>query len=205
MYTPAAFAVTDREVLRDTIRALGAGDLVTVGPAGIESTVVPFLVDDEATTLTAHLARANPQWRTADRTVNALVTFRGPDGYVSPAWYPSKQAHGKVVPTWNYVTVQARGRLVVHDDPAWVRAFVARLTDRHEQHREQPWSIDDAPGDFIDGLVRTIVGVEIEVTELTGKWKLSQNRPEADRAGVIDGLDRLGASALAEVMRDRAG
>jgi transcriptional regulator len=194
MYNPAAFQETDRMVLRDMVRGLGAGELITFGTAGIEASILPVLIDDDAVRLTAHLARANRQWRNADLSVPALVTFRGPDAYVSPGYYPSKQEHGKVVPTWNYITVQARGHLTIHDDPIWTRALVERLTRHHEQRFEKPWSVEDAPADFIDGLVKTIVGLEIEVTSIEGKWKLSQNRPEADRAGVRAGLQRPGAT-----------
>jgi transcriptional regulator len=206
VYNPPPFQVTDRIVLRDTIRRLGAGELITAGAAGLEATLVPVLVDDDATRLTAHVARANPQWR--NDGADALVTFRGPDAYVSPGWYPSKREHGKVVPTWNYVVVQARGRLIVHDDPAWVLDLVRRLTDVHEAGRAEPWSVDDAPADYLEGMARAIVGVEVEITDLVGKWKLSQNRPVADAAGVIEGL-RLGGSpsqlAVAEAMERGAG
>jgi transcriptional regulator len=194
MYNPGAFQETDPIVLRETVRELGVGELITFGTEGIEASIVPILIDDDVSCLTAHLARANRQWRNADVTVPALVTFRGPDAYVSPGYYPSKQEHGKVVPTWNYITVQARGDLTIHDDPAWTRALVDRLTRHHEQRFEKPWSTDDAPTDFIDALVKTIVGVEIRLSSIEGKWKLSQNRPEADRVGVKAGLQRPGAS-----------
>jgi transcriptional regulator len=194
MYNPSAFQENDHTVLRDAVRDLSAGELITFGSAGLEASIVPVLVDDDFTHLTAHLARANCQWRNADAGVPALVTFRGPDAYVSPGYYPSKQEHGKVVPTWDYITVQVRGRLVIHDDPVWTRALVERLTRHHEQRFERPWSIDDAPADFIDGMVKAIVGIEVEVSSVEGKWKLSQNRPEADRAGVKAGLQRPGAS-----------
>ena len=195
MYNPSAFQEKDHNVLRDAVRNLGAGELITFGSAGLEASIVPVLIDDDVSRLTAHLARANRQWRNADLTVPALVTFRGPDAYVSPGYYPSKQENGKVVPTWNYITIQVRGRLMVHDDPIWTRALVERLTRHHEQRFEKPWSIDDAPADFIDSMVKTIVGVEIEISSVEGKWKLSQNRPEADRAGVKAGLQRPGATS----------
>jgi transcriptional regulator len=195
MYNPVAFQENDHTVLREAVRSLGAGELITFGSAGLEASIVPVLIDDDVSRLTAHLARANRQWRQADLTVPALVTFRGPDAYVSPGYYPSKKEHGKVVPTWNYITVQVRGRLIIHDDPTWTRALVEQLTRHHEQRFEKPWSIDDAPADFIDGMVKSIVGVEIEIASVEGKWKLSQNRPEADRAGVKAGLQRPGASS----------
>jgi transcriptional regulator len=194
MYNPSAFQENDRTVLRDAVRRLAAGELITFGSAGLEASIVPVLIDDDFGCLTAHLARANRQWRNADVNVPALVTFRGPDAYVSPGYYPSKQEHGKVVPTWNYITVQVRGQLTIHDDPVWTRALVERLTRHHEQRFENPWSIDDAPDDFIDGMVKSIVGVEIDISSVEGKWKLSQNRPEADRASVKAALQRPGAS-----------
>jgi transcriptional regulator len=194
MYNPSAFQENDHTVLRDAVRNLGAGELITFGSAGLEASIVPVLIDDDVSRLTAHLARANRQWRRADPDVPVLVTFRGPHAYVSPGYYPSKQEDGKVVPTWNYITVQVRGRMTVHDDPVWTRALVEQLTRHHEQRFEKPWSIDDAPADFIDGMVKAIVGVEIEIASVEGKWKLSQNRPEADRAGVKAGLQRPGAS-----------
>ncbi len=194
MYNPGPFQETDPIVLRDMVRELGVGELITFGTDGLEASIVPVLIDDDAGRLTAHLARANRQWRNADHTVPALMTFRGPDAYVSPGYYPSKQENAKVVPTWNYITLQARGRLTIHDDPDWTRALVDRLTRHHEQRFENPWSVEDAPGDFIDALVKTIVGVEIEISSFEGKWKLSQNRPEVDRAGVKAGLQRPGAT-----------
>jgi transcriptional regulator len=194
MYNPSAFQENDRSVLRDAVRSLAAGELITFGSAGLEASIVPVLIDDEFSRLTAHLARANRQWRNADVNVPALVTFRGPDAYVSPGYYPSKQEHGKVVPTWNYITVQVRGHLTIHDDPIWTRALVEQLTRHHEQRFEKPWGIEDAPGDFIDGMVKSIVGVEIVISSVEGKWKLSQNRPEADRASVKAALQRPGAT-----------
>lgn len=194
MYNPSAFQESDHIVLRDAVRSMGVGELVTFGSAGLEATIVPVLIDDDVSRLTAHLARANRQWRNVNVDVAALVTFRGPDAYVSPRYYPSKQDDGKVVPTWNYVTVQIRGRLLIHDDPVWARALVERLTRHHEQNVEKPWSVDDAPADFIDAMVKGIVGIEIEISSIEGKWKLSQNRPEADRAGVHAALQRPGAS-----------
>ena len=132
MYNPSAFQVLDPNTLRDAIRRLGVGELITSGHGGLDASIMPLLVDDAATRLTGHLARANEQWQRADPNVPVLVTWRGPDAYVSPGYYPSKVEHGKVVPTWNYITIQARGTLTVHDDPAWVRAVVSSLTDVHE-------------------------------------------------------------------------
>ena len=139
-----------------------------------------------------HVARANALWRETSSEVDALVVFQGAQGYISPAWYPSKAEHGKVVPTWNYVMVQARGKLRVVDDPAWLLTLVTRLTERHEAARSAPWAVSDAPADFVQTMLRAIVGVELELTSLTGKWKVTQNRSAADREGVVAGLQNVG-------------
>ncbi|MGO8870784.1 MAG: FMN-binding negative transcriptional regulator [Acidimicrobiales bacterium] len=188
MYNPSHFRESDPVVLRDTVRRLGAGELITYGSGGLEASLLPLLMSDTADRVTGHLALANPQWRHADLDVPAMVTWRGPDAYVSPSYYPSKRVHGKVVPTWNYVTVQARGTLVLHEDEGWKRALVGSLTAWHEAGFPSPWSVDDAPSDYVDGLLASIVGIEVRITWLEGKWKLSQNRPESDIAGVIAGL-----------------
>jgi transcriptional regulator len=138
-------------------------------------------------TLRGHVARANPLWQHAGESV--LAVFTGPEAYVSPGWYASKREHGKVVPTWNYTMVQARGTLRAVDDASWLRALVGRLTDAHEAARAEPWQVSDAPEDFIAQMLRAIVGIEIALTSLTGKWKVSQNRSAADRDGVAQGLD----------------
>ena len=206
MYLPAHFAESRPQVLRDFIAAQPLGLLVTQNRAGgIDANSVPFFLDagDEASpgVLRAHVARANPLWKEARDDVDALVVFQGPQGYVSPAWYPSKAEHGKVVPTWNYLMVQARGRLRAIDDKAWLRAFVTRLTDRHEGGRAAPWAVTDAPADFIEATLGAIVGIEIPLSSLVGKWKVSQNRSAADRAGVAAGLlrERDDSALAAEV------
>ena len=206
MYNPSAFRVLDPNTLRDAIRRLGVGELITSGHGGLDASIMPLLVDDAATRLTGHLARGNEQWQRADPNVPVLVTWRGPDAYVSPGYYPSKVEHGKVVPTWNYITIQARGTLTVHDDPAWVRAVVSSLTDVHEAAFAAPWAISDAPPDFIDTMLRAIVGIEVQITSLEGKWKLSQNRPAHDIIGVIDGLASRQAvpGNVGEAMRQAA-
>ena len=192
MYLPSHFQEIDPIVLRDAVRGLGPGELVTVGSQGLEASVVPLLIDDGSTLLTGHLARANQQWKRADLSVPVLVIWRGPDAYISPSYYPSKREHGKVVPTWNYISVQARGTLTIHDDPTWVGQLVRSLTEWHEAQFETPWTVDDAPSEFIETQLKAIVGIEIQITSLEGKWKLSQNRPESDIAGVISGLDQRG-------------
>src|SRR4029079_12010716 len=211
MYLPTHFAESRPQVLRDFVAAHPLGLLVTQSRAGgihansvpfflvpaaaatpgvSEASSVPFLLApaDDATpgVLRAHVARANPLWKEARDDVDALVVFQGPHGYVSPGWYPSKAEHGKVVPTWNYVMVQARGRLRAVDDKEWLRAFVTRLTDHHEGGRAAPWAVTDAPADFIEATLGAIVGIEIALSSLVGKWKVSQNRAAGDRAGVVD-------------------
>lgn len=202
MYVPAHFAVGDAE-LRELLTAQGAADLVTATPQGLLATLLPFVYDPgvgEHGALLGHLARNNDQWRREVRG-EAMVIVRGPDAYVSPSWYASKTEHGRVVPTWNYVTVHVYGRLVVHDDPAWVDALVRRLTDKHEAAEPQPWTVEDAPPGFVAGQLRAIVGVEVMISRVEAKAKLSQNRPAADVDGVISGLQARGDSALAAAVR----
>ncbi|MDD4866665.1 MAG: FMN-binding negative transcriptional regulator [Mycobacterium sp.] len=199
MYIPAHFAADERAV--DTLLTeSGAADLVTATPEGLVATMLPFVYDPDMRTLRGHLARDNDQWR---RPVvgEALVIVRGPDAYVSPAWYPSKAEHGRVVPTWNYVTAHVYGRLTVHDDPAWVEQNVRELTTRHESRRPRPWSVDDAPPRFIEGQLRAIVGVELRISRIEAKFKLSQNRPAADVDGVIAGLIADGHEDAAAAVR----
>ncbi len=178
MYVPSHFAAPD-SLLSDLLDAGALADLVTYSD-GFESTPLPLLLVGDA--LQGHVARNNPQW-CADGAP-ALVILRGPDAYVSPGWYPSKQEHGRVVPTWNYSVVHVHGRLVAHDDPAWTGSLVRRLTQRHEASRPEPWSVDDAPDAFIAGQVRAIVGIEIVIERIEAKAKLSQNRSAADSDGV---------------------
>jgi transcriptional regulator len=208
MYLPTHFEETRVEVLHDLIRACPLGALVTQTAGGLDANHVPFEIDPDPApfgTLRGHVARANPVWREAAPEV--LVIFQGPSAYISPAWYPTKAETGKVVPTWNYAVVHAHGRLRVIDDRAWLRAFVERLTARHEAARPEPWHVTDAPADYIDSMAGAIVGMEIPVARLVGKWKVSQNRGPADREGVVAGLLREGgpaAAAMAELVR-RAG
>jgi transcriptional regulator len=196
MYLPAHFEETRLDVLHAFVTAHPFGLLVTEGADGPVANGVPFVLDPGGAgglgTLRAHVARSNPVWRDAAPGNRSLVVFQGPQAYVSPGWYPSKAEHGKVVPTWNYILVQARGTLRAVDDAAWLRAFVTRLTERHEASRAQPWAVADAPGDFVEATLRAIVGIEIELTALTGKWKVSQNRSAADRDGTVRGLEALG-------------
>jgi transcriptional regulator len=207
MYAPTHFAESDPTVLRDAVRSIRAGQLITVGADGPEASFIPLLISDDAGTITGHLAKGNTQWRRADCSIPALVTWVGSHAYISPSYYPSKQEHGKVVPTWNFITVQAKGILTFHEEDAWKRSHVSSLTDVHEAALPAPWSVDDAPSDFIDGLVKAIVGIEVRVTSMEGKWKLSQNRPAPDIAGAIVGLRSQGpiAATVAQEMATAVG
>jgi transcriptional regulator len=190
VYLPSHFEERRTELLHALIREHPLGTLVTLGSDGVTANHLPFEIDPEPApfgTLRAHVARANPVWR--DHAADALVVFQGASAYISPSSYPSKQETGKVVPTYNYVVVHARGRLRAIEDPEWLRGLVGRLTDRHESGRPEPWKLTDAPEDYIAGQLRAIVGLEMVPTVLVGKWKLSQNRPPADRDGVARTLE----------------
>ncbi len=203
MYTPAHFEETRHEVLRGLIASHPLGALVTLGSTGLDANHIPFELavapeDGPLGTLRAHVARANPVWRDFARDVDVLVLFQGPQAYITPTWYvESKPADGKVVPTWNYCVVHVHGRLVVRDDRDWLRAQVGRLVERHESTQPKPWHVTDAPADYLEKQLAAIVGIEIPLTRLAGKWKVSQNRPAADRAGVAAGLLRAGGEGHA--------
>ena len=190
MYTPPAFREDDPAVLRAIIGAAGLATLVTATAEGLVGTPLPLLLEpDEGAqgVLYGHVARANPQWTLAPAG-EALAIVPGPDAYVTPAWYAAKRAHGKVVPTWNYVAVHAYGPVAFFEDEERLRAVVTRLTALHEAPRAEPWAVSDAPEDFIRAQLRGIVGVRLPITRIEGKRKLSQNRSAADRAGVAEGL-----------------
>lgn len=197
MYLPSHFEETRAETLHALIRSHPLGTLITQDRSGaLQADPIPFILDagpQDVGTLRGHVARANPLWRETREDVDALVVFQGAQGYISPSWYPAKAEHGKVVPTWNYIVVQARGRLRAIDDREWLRAFVTRLTERHEVRQPLPWQVADAPADYIDSMLGAIVGIEIELGSLVGKWKASQNRSAADRSGVVQGLTALAA------------
>lgn len=198
MYLPRHYEQADVEVLHQLLLAYPFGALVTLGQNGLEANHIPFLVHRDPApygTLHGHIARANPLWQGLSPDVQGLVIFQGPQTFVSPSWYPSKKATAKVVPTWNYAVVHARGNIRVIDDPAWLRAHVEELTNRHEAGRPTPWKVTDAPPDYIQRMIGAIVGLAIPIAQLTGKWKVSQNRPPKDREGVIDGLRREGTDA----------
>ena len=207
MYVPAHFQPTDDEV-REALRHLGAVDLVTATDDGLLATLMPMLWDEPGSrpglgpwgALVGHVARNNAQWRTP-AIGEAMVIVRGPDAYISPRWYAVKREHGRVVPTWNYVLAQAHGRLVVHDDVEWLETNVRRLTDAHEADAGEPWSVDDAPRTYIDGQLRAIVGVEVLLERVVGKWKLGQNRSDEDIGGAIEGLEAAGEQGVSAAMR----
>jgi transcriptional regulator len=202
MYLPKHFEQADRDALIALMRERPLATLVIATPDGPTADLVPLeyvAEEGEHGTLRGHVARANPLWQHAG--AQALVVFTGPDAYISPGWYASKREHGKVVPTWNYAMVQARGALRVHDDAPWLRALVGQLTERHEAAQAKPWSVDDAPEDYVQQMLRAIVGIEIELTSLVGKWKVSQNRSAADRAGVAQGLAATDPASAALVPR----
>jgi len=187
MYHQDAFAVTEAAEIEAALESLRFGCLVTHDAAGLFATPMPFLYDAGRRRLTGHVARASPHWERAGES-DAIAVFQGPDAYISPSWYPSKLKHGRVVPTWNYEFVQVEGRIRWNHDPEALIAHVGALSDRHEASREHPWSVNDAPADYIRGLAAGIVGLELAIGRVEVKRKLSQNRSEADRQGVIAGL-----------------
>ena len=190
MYIPHFNAMADAHAARALVEAVGTAQLVTVGPDGYPmATLLPVIWDER---LVFHLARANQHWKAIAPDSPALAVVTGPEGYVSPSWYATKVEHGKVVPTWNYSAVEFRGRVTVHDDPDWLLEAVTRLTDLHEGTRAERWLVTDAPEDYLHKQLRAIVGVEMVVERVEGKAKLSQNRSDEDRTGVIDGLRREG-------------
>jgi transcriptional regulator len=209
MYLPSHFNEERAELLRELIREHPLGALVTLTTEGLSANHVPFEFDAEPAplgTLRCHVARANPIWRDFSPAVEALVIFQGPKTYVSPSFYPSKQVTGEVVPTYNYVIVHGYGAMKIIHDREWLRGLVTRLTSRFEAERAAPWQVTDAPAAFIDKQLGAIVGIEIPLTKLIGKWKVSQNRPVDDRKGVIEGLTERGdadSAAIANWVRDK--
>lgn len=194
MYLPAHFEETRGEVLHALLREQPFATLVVHGADGLSADHLPLHFAagiGPCGALQGHVARANPLWRYAAGT-EVLAIFHGPQAYVTPSWYATKHADGKAVPTWNYVVVHARGRLRVIDDPAWLRRQLETLVTQHESQFAEPWQIADAPPDYIDRMLAAIVGIEITISELSGKWKTSQNQPEINRAGVVAGLRELG-------------
>jgi len=188
MYNPPHFREDRPDVLHAAIRAAGLAMLITHGADGIEVSHIPLLLDAEGGQLIGHFARANPQWHHAAAGQEGLAVFTGPDAYVSPSFYPSKAEHGRVVPTWNYVAIHVRGTLRAIEAPEELRDLVATLTRRHEEPRAKPWAVDDAPEPFVQSQLKGIVGVVMQISRIEGKWKMSQNRNAADRAGVAEAL-----------------
>ncbi|MBI1206721.1 MAG: FMN-binding negative transcriptional regulator [Azospirillum sp.] len=211
MYRPEAFREDRVVVLHEAIRQAPFATLVTLGPEGPEAGHLPLLLEPEPApfgTLVGHLARANPQWSRAVPGGVGLAIFQGPNAYVSPSWYPTKRETGRVVPTWNYVAVQAQGPVAFFEDSAALIDLVDRLTRAHEADRPEPWAVADAPADYIRAMVRGIIGVRLTISRLEGSWKLSQNRQPADRVGVIEGLRReAGAAgqAVSALVAERSG
>ncbi len=206
MYQPKHFEETRPEVLHALIRAHPLGALVTTGEQGLDANHIPFLLhvaDDGGTVLHAHVARANPVWKELAAKPRVLVIFQGVEQYITPSWYATKRETGRMVPTWNYVVVHAHGSVRLQQDPAWIRRHVGQLSESQEQGRSDPWKVEDAPAEYIDKLVGAIVGMEIPVERLVGKWKVSQNQAPRDQAGVVAGLTALGgddAAAMAALV-----
>ena len=211
MYTPSHFREDRIEVMSELMRLHPLAALVTIGPDGMDANHVPLIYDSEPApfgTLLGHLAKANRQWRSWRPDLGALAIFQGPQAYISPSLYPSKAEHGQVVPTWNYAVVHAHASLTIHEDPAWLLALVTRLTASHEAAYATPWRVSDAPSDYVDGLLHGIVGIELHIHKLEGKWKVSQNRNHADRAGIISSFEADGnqsAREMAHLIRAASG
>lgn len=213
LYTPKHFDESRTEVLHDLIRSRSLATLVTLGSSGLVANHIPLVLHTDPaqpggpSQLRGHVARANKVWQDLDASVEALAIFSGPQAYITPSWYPTKHDKGQVVPTWNYVVVHVHGKIRVIDDRDWLLKHVDELTQHQESPRSAPWHVTDAPEDFITKLAGGIVGLEMTISRIEGKWKVSQNQPEANRAGVIDGLNALGdteAAAMSRLVKDRA-
>jgi transcriptional regulator len=203
MYLPSHFAETRKEVLHSRIAEYPFGTLITHGSSGLDANHIPFELaaeDGELGVLRAHVARANPVWQDVANGDEVLVVFHAGDAYISPNWYPSKHELHKQVPTWNYMVVHAHGRITVLDDERYVRGLIGRLTRTHEASEPKPWKMSDAPKDYVDTMVKAIVGVQIEITRLVGKSKLSQNKDASDIQGAAEALKSTGESRVADAM-----
>jgi transcriptional regulator len=206
VYMPPQFIEDDVPTLHAAIRQARIASLVTSGPSGLVASHIPMLVDPGPGpfgTLRGHIARANPQWRDVTAGSQSLAIFLGPNSYVTPSYYETKRQTGKVVPTWNYVAIHAYGEVEFFDDTERLRAIVTELTTTHEGGRAAPWAVTDAPADYIAGMLRSIVGIQIPIARLEGKWKMSQNRPPVDRPGIIAGLADDGEAAVSEIVAER--
>jgi transcriptional regulator len=210
VYVPAHFKEDRVPVLHDAIRTYGFGTLVTSSEQELEASHLPMLLDSEPAplgTVLGHVARANPQWQRAKPGFQALAIFLGPNAYITPSWYPTKQQTSKVVPTWNYLAIHAYGTISFYDDPSELREHVGNMTDLHEASRAAPWAVSDAPADFVKNMLGAIVGFRLLITKLEGKWKMSQNRPDQDVSGVLEGLAREDGEdhgPVAEIIASRA-
>ncbi len=203
MYNPPAFKEDRLDVLHAAIRQYPLGLLITAGTGGLMANSIPFHIKvhgPDSGTLWAHLAKANDQLHALRDGAEALVVFQGPQAFVTPSWYASKAEHHKVVPTWNYVVVHAWGTPSVIDDPEWIRRQIGEMTQSQEQGRAEPWAVSDAPADYIAAQIRGIAGLEIPISRIEGKWKVSQNRSEADRRGMLAGLRADGVDAMADII-----
>jgi len=209
LYEPPLHKNENLPELHALIKERVFGLLITSGAEGLVANSVPFVLDTSASrlgVLKVHIARANPQWRDLQERPDTLIVFQGYDHYITPSWYATKRETGKVVPTWNYTMVQAKGRAKVMDD-AWLARQIEELTRTLEGRRKEPWAVSDAPAEFIAMQRRAIVGIEIEILDIRGKWKVSQNRPAADRAGVVAGLDAMGdedSRAMARIVQEKS-
>lgn len=207
MYNPSHFLEDRAEVLWTLVKAHPLATLVTMSHGELVANYIPLLLRRDGTefgTLVGHVARANTVWSATDLGVKVLACFQGPQAYISPSLYATKQIHGKVVPTWNYVAVQATGSLTIHDDAHWVRAQVSELTQQQEAHQAAPWSVDDAPRAYTETLIRALVGISIPVTSMVGKWKVSQNQTDVNRTSVANGLEKCpneASHAMADLVR----
>jgi transcriptional regulator len=206
MYQPSAFREDRLETLHELIRTHPLATLITSGSGGLIANLVPFILvsSGDKGTLRAHIAKANDQVAPLQAGAETLVIFQGPEAYITPSWYPAKKEHGRVVPTWNYVVVQARGTPHVIDDPVWLRAQIEALTLSQEGHRSEPWKVTDAPTEFVENQIKAIIGIEIPIQTIEGKWKVSQNRSDTDRRGVCEGLMKEeGKDEMAKLVLDR--
>lgn len=207
MYIPSLFEQPDIGVMHELIRSYPFATLVTLSSSGLNANHIPLHLTADASpfgVLTGHVARANPIWNDLASEVEVLAVFQGPNAYISPSWYATKQETGKVVPTWNYSAVHAYGTLRIIDDAVWVKSQLETLTANHEAAFKQPWALSDAPDGFADKLIEAIIGIEISITRLEGKWKVSQNQPPRNRAGVVQGLRENGQPAMAELVEKSA-
>ena len=188
MYNPRWFKEDRVDVLQDEVNRVSFGTIITTNESRIMASHVPMLIDSsrsERGVLFGHIARGNMQWRESSPGVEGLAVFLGPDAYISPRWYKTKEETGKVAPTWNYVAIHVRGPVTFFEDTARIREIVTKLTEHHEAYSEKPWKVTDAPPDYIDRELRQIVGFDMEIVEIEGKWKMSQNLPETDRKNAI--------------------